>query len=118
MFSFDIVDCEGSKTRIACFEEIAKLHSNRVDIGSHYIISKGSIKEANARYNKLNRHLEITLSDASILKRCTQADKQGPPFMPISKLFHLTNNTLVDIIGLVLYVGDIIPIHRKDGSLT
>ncbi|XP_057826509.2 replication protein A 70 kDa DNA-binding subunit E-like [Cryptomeria japonica] len=38
--------------------------------------------------------------------------------MPITELFHLTNNTLVDIIGLVLYVGDIIPIHKKDGSQT
>ncbi|XP_059066655.1 replication protein A 70 kDa DNA-binding subunit A-like [Cryptomeria japonica] len=89
--------------------------------GSHYIISKGSVKEANARYNKLNNHLEITLSDTSILKRCTneeQLDRQSPPFTPINELFHLTNNTLVDIIGLVLYVGDIIPIHRKDGSQT
>ncbi|GLJ06341.1 hypothetical protein SUGI_0036750 [Cryptomeria japonica] len=121
VFSFDIVDCEGFEIRITCFDEIAKLHSNRVDIGSHYLISKGSIKEANARYNKLNSHLEITLSDASILKRCTneeQADQQGPSFTPINELFHLTNNTLVDIIGLVLYVGDIIPIHRKDGSQT
>ncbi|XP_059078107.1 replication protein A 70 kDa DNA-binding subunit A-like [Cryptomeria japonica] len=89
--------------------------------GSHYIISKGSVKEANARYNNLNSHLEITLSDTSILKRCTneeQPDQQSPPFTPISELFHLTNNTMVDIIGLVLYVGDIIPIHRKDGSQT
>ncbi|GLJ18111.1 hypothetical protein SUGI_0319840 [Cryptomeria japonica] len=121
VFSFDIVDCEGSEIRITCFDEIAKLHSNCVDIGSHYLISKGSIKEANARYNKLNSHLEITLSDASILKRYTneeQANQQGPPFTSINELFHLTNNTLVDIIGLVLYVGDIIPIHRKDGSQT
>ncbi|XP_057872234.2 replication protein A 70 kDa DNA-binding subunit C-like [Cryptomeria japonica] len=71
VFSFDIVDCEGFEIRITCIDEIAKLHSNRVDIGSHYLISKGSIKEANARYNKLNSHLEITLSDASILKHCT-----------------------------------------------
>ncbi|XP_059076359.1 replication protein A 70 kDa DNA-binding subunit E-like [Cryptomeria japonica] len=121
VFSFDIVDCDGSEIRITCFDEIAKLHSNRVDIGSHYIISKGSVKEANARYNKLNNHLEITLSDTSILKHCTneeQPDQQSPPFTPITELFHLTNNTLVDIIGLVLYVGDIIPIHRKDGSQT
>ncbi|XP_059066516.1 replication protein A 70 kDa DNA-binding subunit C-like [Cryptomeria japonica] len=121
VFSFDIVDCDGSEIRITCFDEIAKLHSNRMDIGLHYIISKGSVKEANARYNKLNSHLEITLSDTSIVKCCTneeQADQQRPPFTPISELFQLTNNTLVDVIGLVLYVGDIIPIHRKDGSQT
>ncbi|GLJ38682.1 hypothetical protein SUGI_0788430 [Cryptomeria japonica] len=121
VFSFDIVDCEGFEIRVTCFDEIAQLHSNRVDVGSHYIISKGSIKETNARYNKLNSHFEITLSVASILKRCSneeQSDQQRPPFTPISELFHLTNNTLVDINGLVLYVGDIIPIHRKDGSQT
>ncbi|XP_059078142.1 replication protein A 70 kDa DNA-binding subunit A-like [Cryptomeria japonica] len=121
VFSFDIVDCDGSKIRITCFDEIAKLHYNRVDIGSHFIISKGYVKEANARYNKLNSHLEITLSDTSIVKHCTneeQADQQTAPFTPIGELFQPTNNTLVDIIGLVLYVGDIIPIHRKDGSQT
>ncbi|XP_059068707.1 replication protein A 70 kDa DNA-binding subunit E-like [Cryptomeria japonica] len=107
--------------QITCFDEIAKLHYNRVDIGSHYIISKGSVKEANARYNKLNSHLEITLFDTSIVKRCTneeQAYQQTAPFTPIGELFQLTNNTMVDVIGLVLYVGDIIPIHRKDGSQT
>ncbi|GLJ29656.1 hypothetical protein SUGI_0584810 [Cryptomeria japonica] len=121
VFSFDIVDCEACEIRVTCFDEIAQLHSNRVDVGSHYIISKGSIKEANVRYNKLNSHLEIILFDASILKRCTneeQADQQHPLFTPISELFHLTNNMLVDIIGLVLYIGDIIPIHRKDDSQT
>ncbi|XP_057858100.2 replication protein A 70 kDa DNA-binding subunit C-like [Cryptomeria japonica] len=121
VFSFDIVDCDGSEIRITCFDEIAKLHYNHVDLGSHYIISKGSVEEANARYNKLNSHLEITLSNISIVKRCTneeQADQQTAPFTPIGELFQLTNSTLVDVIGLVLYVGDIIPIHRKDGSQT
>ncbi|GLJ32618.1 hypothetical protein SUGI_0656140 [Cryptomeria japonica] len=121
VFSFDIVDCDGSEIRITCFDEITKLHYNHVDIGSHYIISKGSVKEANARYNKLNSNLEITLSNTSIVKCCTneeQADQQTAPFTPIGELFQLTNNTLVDVIGLVLYVGDIIPIHRKDGSQT
>ncbi|XP_059070547.1 replication protein A 70 kDa DNA-binding subunit A-like [Cryptomeria japonica] len=112
---------QSASHRVTYFDEIAQLHSNRVDIGSHYIISKGSIKEANVRYNKLNSHLEIILFDESILKRCTneeQADQQRPLFTPISELFHLTNNTLVDIIGLVLYIGDIIPTRRKDGSQT
>ncbi|XP_059078003.1 replication protein A 70 kDa DNA-binding subunit A-like [Cryptomeria japonica] len=49
VFSFDIVDCDGSEIRITCFDGIAKLHYKRVDIGSHYIISKGSVKEANVR---------------------------------------------------------------------
>ncbi|GLJ33967.1 hypothetical protein SUGI_0683240 [Cryptomeria japonica] len=92
-----------------------------MDIGSHYIISKGFVKEANARYNKLNSHLEITLSDTSIVKCYTNeelADQQTAPFTPIGELFQLTNNTLVDVIGLFLYVGDVIPIHRKDGSQT
>ncbi|XP_059064672.1 replication protein A 70 kDa DNA-binding subunit E-like [Cryptomeria japonica] len=38
------------------------------------------------------------------------------PFTPISEVVQLTNNTLVDIIGVIVYVGDVIAIHRKDGS--
>ncbi|GLJ26741.1 hypothetical protein SUGI_0521030 [Cryptomeria japonica] len=75
VFSFDIVDTEGCEIRVTCFEEIAQLHSSRVEVGSHYVISKGSIKEANTRYNKLNNHLEIILSDASILKCCTNEEE-------------------------------------------
>ncbi|XP_059075314.1 replication protein A 70 kDa DNA-binding subunit A-like [Cryptomeria japonica] len=121
VFSFDIVDTEGCEIRVTCFDEIAQLHSDRVEVGSHYVISKGSIKEANTRYNKLNNHLEIILSDASILKHCSHEEvpnQQHSPFIPISEVFQLTNNTLVDIIGVVLHVGDIIPIHRKDGTQT
>ncbi|XP_057817370.2 replication protein A 70 kDa DNA-binding subunit A-like [Cryptomeria japonica] len=121
VFSYDIVDTEGCEVRVTCFDHIAQLHSDRVEVGAHYVISKGSIKEENTRYNKLNNHLEIILSDASILKRCTHDDDPSQtrsPFTPISEVVQLTSNTLVDIIGVVFYVGDIIAIHMKDDSKT
>ncbi|XP_059064419.1 replication protein A 70 kDa DNA-binding subunit A-like [Cryptomeria japonica] len=121
VFSFDIVDTKGCEVRVTCFDEIAELHSDRVEVGSHYVISKGSIKEANTRYNKLNSYLEIIMSGASILKCCGHEEvpnQEHSPFILISEVFQVTNNTLVDIIGVVVHVGDIIPIHRKDGTQT
>ncbi|XP_059064517.1 replication protein A 70 kDa DNA-binding subunit A-like [Cryptomeria japonica] len=121
VFSFEIINTEGCEVRVTCFDEIAQLHSDRVEVGANYVISKGSIKEANTRYNKLNMHLEIILSDASILKCCTHDDEPGQvhsPFIPIREVVQLTNNTLVDIIGVVVHIGDIILIHGKDGSET
>ncbi|XP_059075267.1 replication protein A 70 kDa DNA-binding subunit C-like [Cryptomeria japonica] len=38
-------------------------------------------------------------------------------FTPTSEVIQLTNNILVDIVGVVVYVGDV-AIHRKDGSQT
>ncbi|XP_057830401.2 replication protein A 70 kDa DNA-binding subunit A-like [Cryptomeria japonica] len=121
VFSFDIVDNEGCEVRVTCFDHIIELHYHHVEVDAHYVISKGSIKEANTKYNKLNSHLEIFLSDASILKQCTPdvgLAQNHSPFIPISEVVQLTNNTLVDIIGVVVYVGDVITVHRKDGTQT
>lgn len=118
-FSLDIANTKGCEVRVTCFDQIDQLYYDCVEIGAHYVISKGSIKEANTRYNKLNNHLKIFLSNASILKCCTHDDDPAQtrsPFTPISKVVQLTNNTLVDIIGVVVYIGDVITIHRKDGS--
>ncbi|GLJ36659.1 hypothetical protein SUGI_0737480 [Cryptomeria japonica] len=119
VFSFDIAHIEGCEVRVTCFDQIAQLHCDHVEVDAHYVISKGSIKEVNTKYNKLKNPLEIFLFDASILKHCTpdvDSSQSRSSFTPISEVVQLTNNTLVDITSFVLYVGDVITIHRKDGS--
>ncbi|XP_057842849.2 replication protein A 70 kDa DNA-binding subunit A-like [Cryptomeria japonica] len=119
VFSFDIVDEEGCEVGITCFDEIAELHYHRVEKGAWYVVSKGFVKETNTVCNKLNNHLEIFLTETFILKRCApdvvETDKKSQ-YTPINEVVDSSNNTLVDVISVVVNVGEIYVIHRKDGS--
>ncbi|GLJ12465.1 hypothetical protein SUGI_0191610 [Cryptomeria japonica] len=83
-------------------------------------MSKGTVKDANKVYNKLNSQLEIILTETSVLKRCAPdaigLDKKTC-FTPIDELLTATNNTLIDVIGVVVNVREISVIRRKDGSV-
>ena len=119
VFSFDILDSEGTKTRIVCFNDIAELHYDRVHIGGLYTISKGSVKQANNIYNKLNSKMEITLDHSSILKCCNDelaAITIEYIFKTINGIANINNNTLIDIIGILVYVGGIWIVQWKDAS--
>ncbi|XP_057818612.2 replication protein A 70 kDa DNA-binding subunit A-like [Cryptomeria japonica] len=120
VFSFDIIDEEGCEIRITSFDEIAELHYHRVEQGAAYVVSKGSVKDANIVYNKLNNHLEIVLTETSVLKRCAPdfaEPSKKTHFTPINEVLTTTNNTLVDVIGAVVNVREISIIRRKDGSI-
>ncbi|GLJ27148.1 hypothetical protein SUGI_0532230 [Cryptomeria japonica] len=120
VFSFDIIDEEGCEIRITSFDEIVELHYHRIEQGASYVLSKGTVKDANKVYNKLNSQLEIILTETSVLKRCVP-DAVGPDkktrFTPIDELLTTTNNTLIDVIGVVVNVREISVIRRKDGSV-
>ncbi|XP_057837225.2 replication protein A 70 kDa DNA-binding subunit A-like [Cryptomeria japonica] len=119
VFSFDMIDSEGTEIRITCFGDVAEMHYHRVEPETYYTVSKGCVKEANTKWNKLNSHLEITLDNNSILKRCddvVECEANNSQFTPINEITYCTNNTLVDVIGIVVAVGEPSLIRRKDGS--
>ncbi|XP_057855648.2 replication protein A 70 kDa DNA-binding subunit A-like [Cryptomeria japonica] len=95
------------------------MHYHRVEVGTYYTVSKGCIKEADTKWNKLNNHLEITLDNNLILKRCdvvVDSEANNSRFTSINEITYCTNNTLVDVIGIVVAVGEPSLIHRKYGS--
>ncbi|XP_059076451.1 replication protein A 70 kDa DNA-binding subunit A-like [Cryptomeria japonica] len=107
VFSFDMIDDESTEIRITCFVDVAEMHYHRV-----------CVKEANTKWNKLNNHLEITLDNNSILKCCdaiVESEANNSQFTPINEITYSTNNTLVDVIGIVVAVGEPSLIRRKDG---
>ncbi|XP_057837130.1 replication protein A 70 kDa DNA-binding subunit A-like [Cryptomeria japonica] len=119
VFNFDMIDAEGTEVRIMCFGDIAEMHYHRVEPGAYYYLSKGSIKEANTKWNKLNSHLEITLDHNSTLKHCdplVDVEGNASRFTPINELTNCSNNTLFNVIGVVIDVKGVAVISRKDGS--
>ncbi|XP_057859851.2 replication protein A 70 kDa DNA-binding subunit A-like [Cryptomeria japonica] len=119
VFSFDMIDVEGTEIRITCFGDIVEMHYHRVEAGAYYFLSKGTVREAKTKWNKLNSHLEITLDHNSILKHCdvtVDGEVNASRFTPINDITYCSNNTLVDVIGVVVYVGKPSIICRKDGT--
>ncbi|XP_059075315.1 replication protein A 70 kDa DNA-binding subunit C-like [Cryptomeria japonica] len=119
VFNLDIIDDEGTEIRVTCFNDTTELHYDKVEVGEFYYVSKGSVRESNTKYNKLNNHLEITLDEASILKRCDHVvptPDNASWFTPINEIKNYSNNTLIDVIGVVVRFGEISKIRRKDGS--
>ncbi|XP_057859849.2 replication protein A 70 kDa DNA-binding subunit C-like [Cryptomeria japonica] len=117
--SFDMIDVEGTKIRITCFGDIVEMHYHRVEVGAYYCLSKGTIREAKTKWNKLNSHIEITLDHNSILKHCdatVDGEVNASRFTPINDITYCNNNTLVDVIGVVVHVGEPSIICRKDGT--
>ena len=67
MFCFDIIDTEKTEVQTTCFNDVADLHFEKVQVGSVYTLSSGTIKSTNKFYNKLNNDFEITLNKDSTL---------------------------------------------------
>lgn len=119
MFSFDMIDKKRTEVRVTCFNELADLHFQQIQLGSVYTLSHGTIKSANKFYNKLNSDIEITLNDDSRVNQC-EDDRLIPKL-----LFSFTNiidimshnvNTSLDIIGIVVCVDPSTTIKRKNDA--
>lgn len=118
VFSFDIIDREGTLTRVSGFNNMADTNYGNIDIGAMYKISGGVVKIANKIYNKLNSGIEITLVPESIVTPC-EDDPSIPKnyfsFMPINEITEKSNNSIIDVIGVVICVEPSSTIRRRDG---
>ncbi|XP_059073447.1 replication protein A 70 kDa DNA-binding subunit A-like [Cryptomeria japonica] len=119
VFSFNIIDNEGTKARVSSFNNMADAHYGNIDIGATYKISGGVVKSANKIYNKLNSGIKITLVLESIVTPCEDdpsIPKNHFSFMPINEILEQRNNSVIDVIGVVICVEPSSTIKRRDGT--
>ncbi|XP_059075472.1 replication protein A 70 kDa DNA-binding subunit A-like [Cryptomeria japonica] len=119
VFSFDIIDCENTEIRITSFNEVADLHYMNIQLGAIYTILGGTVKPTNRLYNKLNSQLEIFLQDASKVSLSDDdltIPKHQFSFKPLNEIMQMTNNYLVDVIGIVICVDPSSTIRRRDDT--
>lgn len=119
VFSFDIVDREGTKTCVMCFNELAKTHYDNIQVGVTYTLSGGAIKPANKIYNKLNSGLEITLVDDSKVTACnddSSIPKHKYSFTNLDQVATINNNSTIDVIGIVISVDPSSTICKRDST--
>ncbi|KAL6634291.1 hypothetical protein ACP70R_026962 [Stipagrostis hirtigluma subsp. patula] len=108
-FSFDLIDAEGGEIRVTCFKEAVDQFYDKIEVDKVYLISRGTVKPAQKKYNHLNHDCEITLDALSSVELCSSDDysipRQQCSFRQISEIENMENNTIVDLLGVVTSIG-------------
>ncbi|KAM7274834.1 hypothetical protein ACFE04_016700 [Oxalis oulophora] len=122
VFSFDLLDSDGGEIRVTCFNAVVDRFYDMIEVGRVYLISKGSLKPAKKDFNHLNNEWEIFLEATSTVDLCQDEDASIPrqhfSFKPISEIEAAENNSILDVIGIVISVNPSVPILRKNGMET
>ncbi|CAO2047309.1 unnamed protein product [Urochloa humidicola] len=122
VFSFDLLDSDGSEIRATCFNALVDRFYETVEVGKVYVVSRGNLKPARKDYNHLNNEWEIFLESQSTIELCPDENSSIPAmrfsFTSIDKIEDSENNAIVDVIGVVTSVNPSTTIQRKNGMET
>lgn len=122
VFSFDLLDSDGGEIRVTCFNAVVDRFYDTIEVGKVYLISKGSLKPAQKNFNHLKNEWEIFLEATSTVELCPDEDGSIPrqqfSFRPINEIETADNNSILDVIGIVISVNPSVPILRKNGMET
>lgn len=120
-FSFDVVDNQGGEIRVVGWNDQCDRFYDQVQVGSVYMLSKGSLRNKRGNYNQTRHQFEIHLESGSILERCDDAadiPKMLFQFMPIAQLSESPQGTVIDVVGVIEKVEDWTTLQKKDGNET
>ncbi|KAL3535548.1 hypothetical protein ACH5RR_004009 [Cinchona calisaya] len=122
VFSFDLLDSDGGEIRVTCFNTVVDRFYDTIEVGKVYMISRGSLKPAQKTFNHLKNEWEMFLDTSSTVDLCPDEDTSIPQqqfsFRPISDIENVENNSILDVIGMVISVNPSVPILRKNGMET
>ncbi|KAG2615930.1 hypothetical protein PVAP13_3NG060209 [Panicum virgatum] len=122
VFSFHLLDAQGGEIRATCFNVQADQFFDLIEVDKVYLISRGSLKPAQKKFNPLNHEYEITLDFKTSIEVCPNDDSSIPRqqynFHQISEIENIEVNSIVDLVGIVTSVCPSATLTRKDGSET
>ncbi|XP_058119012.1 replication protein A 70 kDa DNA-binding subunit [Anopheles ziemanni] len=116
LFSMDLMD-ESGEIRLTAFKEQCDRYYPMIEVDNVYLISKCQLKPANKQYSSLKNDYEMTMTNDTIVQKCTDADGAMPEiqynFVPISQIANLEPNALVDIIGMCKEASEMVQFTAK-----
>lgn len=68
LFHMDLCDSHGGEIRATLFKAAVDKFFDLIEEGKVYLISRGYLKSANAKFNTTNNSYEMTLDDRSIIQ--------------------------------------------------
>lgn len=122
LFSFDLLDKEGGEIRVTAFKEQCDKFFPLIEVNRVYLISRGQMKVANKAFaGGIKHEYEITLDQNSLVQLCSDdgnINKVQYSFVPIQMISNAEKDAIIDVIGVVTYVGDISEITIKSTGKT
>ncbi|RLM98456.1 replication protein A 70 kDa DNA-binding subunit C-like [Panicum miliaceum] len=120
VFSFHLLDAQGGEIRATCFNVQADQFFDLIEVDKVYLISRGSLKPAQKKFNPLNHEYEITVDFRTSIEVCPSDDSSIPRqqynFHQISEIENIEVGSIVDLVGIVSSVCPSATITRRDGS--
>jgi len=115
LFSFEIQD-ESASLKVTAFKEDCDRIMDTIQEGSVYVITKGTLKPKDARYNKTTSQYEMTAQRETMIE---PVDDDGDvpkiqfDFKRISDIENTNVGEVVDVIGIVKSCGEVATIKSK-----
>uniref|UniRef100_A0ACD5W398 Uncharacterized protein n=1 Tax=Avena sativa TaxID=4498 RepID=A0ACD5W398_AVESA len=122
VFSFDLLDAEGGEIRAICFNSAADQFSEQIVVGNVYLITGGSVRPTQKKFNPFNSEYQVLLDTSSSVEICSSDDTDIPGqqynFQQISEIQNLYEGDMVDLLGVVTLVNPSVTITWKNGMET
>ena len=120
LFSFLIIDKDGTEMQASCFNKAAERIHNIIASNQVYVIKGGSIKINDRRFNNTKCDFKIVLDDKTVIQK---AEDNGEiklftvNIVKLSSVININVGSFVDVIGCVVEVNDLIHKTTKNGDV-
>ncbi|CAM9551130.1 unnamed protein product [Chrysoparadoxa australica] len=119
LISVDLLDKDGDEIRGTFFKEAVDKFNPMLEIGQVYTFSGGKIKIANKQFSNISCDYEITFdTNSEILAVADDQEIKSMSFefVKIGDIDNSEPNSIIDVIGVVVSVGDVSIIQTKAGK--
>lgn len=119
LFTFIVLDKEGTEMQVACFNKVAEKFHTKVKNMKVYAIKGGYVKVNDKKFNNTKAEFKIVLEDKSIMEEIQDNGSIKMYALEVIKLKDILNvniGTFVDCLGVVIEVGELIHKTTKNGS--
>ncbi|KAJ5069761.1 replication protein a 70 kda DNA-binding subunit a [Anaeramoeba ignava] len=116
MCSINLIDEEGSEMKATMFDDSIDKFYEQIEEDSVYYIKNGKMKINNSPVQ--TTIFQMTFSNRTVMQKCEDdgsIPKMTFSFTPIGKIKELKSQTLVDIIGILIEMGNLENLTTKDG---
>ena len=118
-FSMILSDQEGFEMGASCFNDSVNVIYDKIEEGKFYDIKGGYIKINDRKFFETNSDYKIIFDRNTIIEELKDIEdfkKIKCDFVKLNKLEEINNEKLINILGYVINISDIITINTKYGE--
>ena len=121
LLPLEFIDDEGTQIAATLFATGVDKYQSILEPMKCYLVSNGTVRMANKKFTSIKNSYSLTLDGLSTIEEVP--DDSGIShscynFTSISKISTLPNGTMIDVIGVAQFVGEVTQYTKQDGTQT